>query len=240
MKKIINPCKCKIYSYNGNVKMYDAFCEINFDETNGRLSIHGVVAPMKDGNCLGSAGQCIDEIRKGTPTKNWTEDMLNEFCNVWEKWHLNDMQPYCEHQKALGWDIIASKKVTLYHYKLKPSVLRLQKDAERAALSALKNGETFTPTKQQSLYASLSYFNDTYTDVASEYYEPYKNISSGFSEIKCLGWLTEKEHPEGILCKPCPVCGYKYGTAWIKKDVPTEVLAFLKSIPETEIIPAWI
>lgn len=44
----------------------------------------------------------------------------------------------------------------------------------------------------------------------------------GKTTQKRLGWLTEKEHPEGLLGRACPVCGYKYGTAWKYFPIPDE------------------
>jgi hypothetical protein len=57
---------------------------------------------------------------------------------------------------------------------------------------------------------------------------------------KEAGWVTIDEHPEGLLCKPCPVCGYKYGSAWNKEEVPDGVLDWLRALPDTEIHPAWV
>ena len=54
------------------------------------------------------------------------------------------------------------------------------------------------------------------------------------------GWVYPAGHPEGLLCKPCPVCGYKYGSAWTKRDVPEGVLRFLCELPETKNTPAWV
>lgn len=45
-----------------------------------------------------------------------------------------------------------------------------------------------------------------------------------------LTWVTCWEHPEGLLCKPCPTCGYKYGEAWLYEEVPEDVLIYLKSL----------
>lgn len=59
-------------------------------------------------------------------------------------------------------------------------------------------------------------------------------------EKKSTGWLYEKEHPEGVLCKACPECGYKYGTAWLKEELPQEVINFLEKLPETENKPVWV
>jgi hypothetical protein len=59
-------------------------------------------------------------------------------------------------------------------------------------------------------------------------------------ETKTSSWVYPKEHPEGELTKPCPVCGYKYGSLWLKEEVPAEVIAFLGSLPELDMIPAWV
>ena len=46
-----------------------------------------------------------------------------------------------------------------------------------------------------------------------------------------LTWVTRKEHPQGLLGFPCPVCGYKYGSAWIKEEVPDAVIHWLFYLP---------
>lgn len=33
---------------------------------------------------------------------------------------------------------------------------------------------------------------------------------------------------------------YRYGSAWLKMDVPAEVVAFLEALPDTDITPAWV
>lgn len=42
-----------------------------------------------------------------------------------------------------------------------------------------------------------------------------------------LVWVRPGEHPDGLLGKPCEVCGYRYGTAWLYEPVPEDVLAFV-------------
>lgn len=100
MKKVVSPCFCKVYTRRGNEATARAFCKIQFE--NGRLSITGVIGPMPSGNCSGGAGQCVDAIREGHPCDKWTREMLDKFCSIWDEWHLNDMRPYCKHQKELG------------------------------------------------------------------------------------------------------------------------------------------
>lgn len=38
------------------------------------------------------------------------------------------------------------------------------------------------------------------------------------------------EHPKGLLCKPCPTCGYKHGSAWNYRPIPEDVIAWLKGL----------
>ncbi len=47
-----------------------------------------------------------------------------------------------------------------------------------------------------------------------------------------LVWITPNEHPDGLLGAPCPVCGYKYGTKWLREEVPQDVIDWLFSLPE--------
>jgi len=55
-----------------------------------------------------------------------------------------------------------------------------------------------------------------------------------------LGWITQKENPSGLLLRPCPVCGYRYGSKWLRRDIPADVLTYLEALPESARKPAWI
>lgn len=39
-----------------------------------------------------------------------------------------------------------------------------------------------------------------------------------------LGWIRPSEHPDGLLGRECPECGYKYGTAWLHEPLPQEII----------------
>lgn len=239
MMKVINPVMCDV-----NGKKVRAYAKIKF--VDGNLSITGVIGPMRNGNCKGSCGQCVDEIREGKPTEGWTEGMVQEFCDIWDEWHLNDMRPYCRHQKKLGWDKLADKKVMLYNYKLTRDAYSKKSAAKNAAVKALERGEIFTPTQEQVKYAKLPYSITTSAEISGEdtvNYEPKKPTfagDTGATSTKRLGFLREDEHPDGILGRPCPVCGYKYGTSWLKEEVPPEVIAWLFKLPDAEVEPAWV
>jgi hypothetical protein len=240
MKKIVNPTMHEGYG----AAPVRGFCKIEFE--NGKLSICGVIGPTRNGNCKGSCGQCQDEIREGKPAEGWTDEMIRKFCDIWDAWHLNDMRPYCEHQKQLGWDKLAVKAVNLYNYTLTRDAVIEKKAAEECALKALKKGETFTPTPEQSKFASLPYSVQLPEEISGEdaaYYKPEKPIYNGDkgpAEVKKLGWLRPEEHPDGLLCRPCPVCGYKYGSAWKKEEVPQDVINWLFNLPDTTVRPAWV
>ena len=243
MKKIVNPCKCEVY--DGRKSKSNAFAEIEYED--GNLSIHGVIGPMGNGDCMGSAGQCVDEIRAGEPTEEWNNEMLQRFCDIWDRWHMNNFRPYCQHQKELGWDKLANKEVTLYHYQLKDEAIGKKDEAKSAALSALKRGETFTPTQQQTMFANLPYSMESYKQLSEEEARYYELSTSRFgthriraTETEKLRWVRPEKHPEGLLGKPCPVCGHKYGSSWVKEDVPKEVIDWLFDLPDTAIEPAWV
>ena len=53
-------------------------------------------------------------------------------------------------------------------------------------------------------------------------------------------WVRPDEHADGLLTKPCPICGYKYGTSWFTEAIPQTVLDFLNSLPDADRSPAWI
>lgn len=55
-----------------------------------------------------------------------------------------------------------------------------------------------------------------------------------------LTWVTRKEYSEGLMCEPCLTCGYKYGTSWLREELPADVIEFLASLPESPVVPAWV
>lgn len=50
------------------------------------------------------------------------------------------------------------------------------------------------------------------------------------SSWNMLGWIRPAEHPHGLLARPCPVCGYGYGTAWRSETIPADVRAELHAL----------
>ena len=243
INKIINPCKHEVDTITGNKVSGNAFAKIEYDGK--RLSISGVIAPLANGNCLGSAGQCVDEIREGIPTDEWTPEMLKKFCDIWDKWHLNDLRPYCEHMKELGWAEHTQDKVKIEKWTLTKEAYQKKEDAEKRALNCLRNGETFEPTIEETAYANMKYSIDVYNDEDFPYKNAYELkekdcLGHSNTEYKTRGWILYKDHELGFIGRERPVCGYKYGTSWKVEEVPQDVIEWLNNLPETKVAPAWV
>jgi hypothetical protein len=48
--------------------------------------------------------------------------------------------------------------------------------------------------------------------------------------------ITYNSDPNNV----CDVCGYEIGTAWLKREVPADVVKFLFDLPESDREPAWL
>lgn len=59
------------------------------------------------------------------------------------------------------------------------------------------------------------------------------HLRAGCEHQRKLGWKSYDEHP----AEPCPTCGYKYGTQWLKEELPQEVINFLATLPESGPAP---
>lgn len=220
MKRIINPCFCDV----GNSVMARAYCSIEYE--NNVLSITGVVRPRSNGDAY-SCGQIIDDIKNGKLTDDWTKEMLDKFVDIWENYHLNDLRPYCEHQKELGWKELSTKQIIIYEYHLKTDVLLKKKEMCAEDKDYLKYKYLKYAIRTHLKYDEL---DDDIRDFYEKKYEEHKN----------LGWTYPNEHPEGLLTKECPVCEYKYGTMWKKEEVPQDIIRWLFSLPTSQHKPAWV
>lgn len=177
MKKIIHV---------GDTKVGPLFITIEY--TDGRLSLCGVEAPLKNGDARGECGQCEHLLNElVTWAHTYDKPMTEKLFKIWERWHLNDMKAGCFHQRNAEWD-------------KKP----------------------IDPSKPLNAYGK--HFEGQRTD-----------------SWNMLTWVTRAEHPQGLLSFPCPVCGYKYGSKWLKESVPDGVIEWLFTLPPGDrVIPtAW-
>lgn len=188
--------------------------DMEYKEENGkkRFSVSASVWNSRRSDII-AGGQCLDTI---APYIN--DPVYTEILRLWELYHLNDMHPECEHQAAAGWRNEAAKKVNLYKFTMTTEAISEQHKIKNAVIQAAKDGESLRLSKEKRLVLSLDYSITTHSDTLPETLAPYYKLKE--TEIKALGWLKETEHPNGILSKPCPVCGYKYGSSWVYFPIP--------------------
>lgn len=215
------------------------FCKIDWD--GHRLSITGVEGPTPNGNCIGACGQIVGhpwEFSSYSP--GWDAPTVERFRSVWDEWHLNDMRSGCTHQRANPDFAPRPIEVVTYHLTREA---RSQRDAAReACTTAFLEGDTLsltlTPT-DRALLAIKNEWKETYSppdadSPLSGCYEVSKR------ETKSSIWVYPHEHPLGVLTRPCPTCGYRYGSAWLYEPIPPSILDWLRSLPPSPTKPNWV
>lgn len=72
------------------------------------------------------------------------------------------------------------------------------------------------------------------------------DMRSGCEHQRAMGW-TYDEHRDQDPETPgypytgeaCPECGHRIGSAWLREEVPAEVLAFLRGLPDSDRAYPW-
>lgn len=169
-------------------------------------------------------GQCLDVIPDFVKTlEGESKDELNAIYELWKKYHLNDMHADCEH------DIhgkVESEKITLYTYSFKGFYSELDDKLKLIENNSLLRSNIKLPNYLKAVKNNYRYsFTSEYS--LSHFPRKIRKLYKlDKTETKTRGWVhyDEKWTPSGVLCKPCPVCGYKYGTAWIYRPIPNNDL----------------
>lgn len=201
--------------------------ELRPTEKGPELSICGEVGYANARDCQ-SCGQIQDEVlhllEASNAQLNYPQEKIARLLDIWERWHLNGMRPECEHQRAdkAAWD--PSARIELVTYKLKSATLIEQQQQKRTALRLLASGGTAMYNIDELLLASHPYE----VVLGADQPAPGPRYDVAKRETKTAGWVKPDEHPAGILTKPCPVCGYRYGSAWLYEPLPADVVAFLE------------
>lgn len=244
-KDIVTPCKTNIQMKSG-VRSFWVFCtiEIQWQEDNKvRISISGVEGPFSNGNCAGGCGQIDMHIREdpcyvAEYGPGWDEALFREFLDVWDYWHLNNMRTGCQHQRAMNW---GNEYVQVATLNLRTDIWRKRQKIKERAEQNLRNGVLDMTTAFDSydlmIYSLPSEMKAPGEDIAR--YMQERDLDEFYvvanSERKYAGHVYETEHPRGVLTKPCPECGYKYGSAWLYEHPTQEVIDFLSSLPPAAV-----
>ncbi len=229
-RKIVKPGK---NSETGNLYIT---IEYKIKDGKGRLSITGVEGPRSNGDARGSCGQCIESLdRLESMYYQWTADDKIKLKNIWETWHLNDMKAGCEHQDAdkVNWDTRKMIQVPKIGYG------KNYKRASDLILKGVSSWEEYQELLSESKMLELAHDNNK---VANEE-KIKKAVELGVLKVefesKNACHTYEKEHSEGFLSKPCPICGWKWGNGWGYREVPAEVLKWLAGLPESDTPHPW-
>lgn len=219
----------------GASKCGKLFVRISWDGS--RLSIVGVEGPHVSGNANGSSGQCVEAIGRLTEYfTGWDKSIANELASVWDRWHLNDMRAGCKHQRK-SWNLMEAIEVV--EYRLTPEARKLQREALSECSRA---GVAGTVPQLSAAGGALVDLDMNYREVyeAPDADSPLSGcFEPGKRETKAACWVYPHQHPRGLLCKPCEVCRHKYGSKWLREDVPSDVLEWLHGLPESSFACPW-
>lgn len=188
-----------------------------------------------------TVGQIQDTIRREVlPRLSGLaqRERLARMLDIWDRWHLNDLRAGCEHQRQdPAFD--PARELVVVTYKLTTAAYQKRERAikQAARWAALMFDPALDPALRvpcpldavdRALILLDRWHGPHYTTPAEG------SLLAGCFEIekretKRAGWVTPKEHPEGILCAPCPVCGYRYGSQWLMEPLPVEVIEEVQS-----------
>lgn len=215
-------------------------------EFDGRkLSLQGVEGPLASGDCLGSCGQARDGLTRDDfePGEGWTRESAARLSDIWERWHLNDMNASDAAMRRDGWEEEASQEALCFEFTLSDESIAAKKAAESAAMEALREGFAFEPTAAQSAAAVMPYSvkiwrlaSEAAPQVPDGYRAARDILGRGGSfdkppERKTLGWIRPNEFDRGLLGKIHPESGNAYGGTWYFEEVPESVLEELRNFP---------
>lgn len=206
-------------------------CEVEWELKDGRFSMSAQIWQQNKRDIL-VGGQCVDEVAKLFPN----DAKLQRMCKIWERWHLNDMRAGCEHQRELPefqprYEPALEISVEFHAYKALETAT--EKDETGPEAKLLANLQAFdvrpfhkvlmTQERADRLHAWLGGWADQPTEYA-------KGPNLIIKKVKIpLHSTYPKDHPLGFLAKSCPMCGYQYGTKWLKEELPEDVVKEIES-----------
>ena len=221
------------------------FCRIETEQKDKGLclSISGAIGPLSNGDAIGSCGQCQDNIKITRYAEGWDRASVTKFLDIWNRWHLNDMNAATAEMRQAGWLEMASREIFKYSFSFTSAAYKERRELEDLAIEAAKSGVAAKlDDRQRRLLAAKSYcdlYGYTQPDTP-EFMELSKDIlrdNRPKIERKTLGWVSVKEHPDGLLGRE--LNGFKYGNAWYFEEVPAEVIAWLEALPPSAEPYPW-
>lgn len=243
---VISPLKALMYTQAGNEVTRNVYMKIEVKRMDGskrnnaRLSISGVEGPLVNGDALGSCGQIykpLEEYERFKFNKGWDADLYNRFVSIWERWHLNEMNPGCLHQRAAGCVEKSRKEVKIYKFRMLTEILEKQSDLKAHIRSELLISGKVELSEAEKYLLALEY---SFKSHKKKQDRKSYTLDEEDTQTKTLNWLDESEHPDGWMGRECVECGYKYGSSWNHEELPCYVYNFLRDLPDSVTKPAWV
>jgi len=186
-----------------------------------------------------SCGQIVTEIAEWFPE---VKPLL--------PWHLNDMKAACKHQEELGWG--NGKTIALTSDTL-TEAQRLTIDGNTDKVASKKRQNEYLKRWDEILYNDLAAARAV---KAAKGMEPINTVTvSDIEELRQAKWFPRRpivkrvqEWLKGQIAKdipvevfdaaiykdcmmaPCPVCGYEYGSQWLKRELPEEIIKLAETV----------
>jgi len=167
-------------------------------------------------------------------------------------WHLNDMKASCEHQEKLGWKrgkhiaLTADTLTKAQRKTIDGDLLRVCEDRRNKAFEqrwAIIRTGGFEGKKFLTEYKTFKgesgpitlYDMDTLTSswsLGTFRGKQYQQFLRDQIEKEITPEVFEARIYENCLSAPCPECGYKYGTEWLKRELPAEIIQLAQTVCE--------
>lgn len=214
MKKIFNFGKI---NFEGKGKVNLVTIEMEYKEKNEKkcFSVRGNVWNARHSDII-CGGQCLDTIAE------YVQDpVFIEIFRLWNLYHLNDMHPDCEHQRAdIAFQQQKQQQIIVYKWlHLHDEIAKEKRSVTEFIKTELTTHGTVTLNNRQHFLYNLE---DCIYNHVGEYDKTLYSHKDNEIEYKTLNWISVNEHEKGLLSKPCPVCGYKYGSSWIYAPIPAD------------------
>lgn len=174
----------------------------------------------------GMGGQCLDSIKEAIGD---TDKIFNIIYDMWKKYHLNDMNPDCEHQRTdKEFQEQKNKKIICYKWlHLKPELQKEKEDlAKKIKKELSENGKINLNQREKYIYNLKKCLYNHIGEYDTQIYQHKKEDV----EYKTANWVDWNTHEDGLLLKPCPVCGYKYGSTWLYMPIEKNDLVIIKDL----------
>lgn len=141
--------------------------------------------------------------------EGWNAALVSELVDVADRWHLNSMRAGCEHQRAMGWGSCPGHHV----------------GTVRGPCNGDADAGKLDPTSGRQL---------DYCRGWPVCLKPGRGHIRAMGSVHCGKWGApiREDCREDMLGRPCPECGYRYGSAWLYESLPEEVIAFVTSLPK--------